>query len=554
MNKLLVVVSAFAVYLGAFADVFYVDAVNGNDTWDGSAEFAAPDVATSRVGPMKTLAAVAAKAGAIATKSNPCTIIALPGEYKEGVSNPEAIGTAETLNRVRVPAYVTLQSRDGKDVTFIVGAKSDAPNATATGCGTNAVRCVYCANSTTAVVRGFTITGGRTFTNDKSYQYAGGINSGIIVDCIVSNNACAYRGGGINGGVSIGCRYVGNMATTGSNANSGTFYSCFFGGDQAYQGTYYHCTFAWDSYPRQGTSYNSLILGTGSSSNGGAKFYNCYHKKTPTSDCTLTDCTIFANAADLGVDAEGRPLSSGCALIDKGDMAYFDKMSDLAQTLAMDVQPRLQNGVADIGCYESDPCPVFSSLLSPDGVLTVTNVTGFVTGCVDRVSIGANQVLTGTLALYDSSETLWSFFAEVKGSGTLKVYFGDAAEPERTVTAGDGLVEVTHTAAAATGLKLVYVGDDGEAQVSRFMNATRVSIAADGTDGLAISGDYTSSGEFVVQYGETKTVTFNRVNAGLAYVSGVSVNGTFYNLYDYPDGVSSRSMAPSVRRPSSSRP
>ena len=197
MKKLLVVVSAFAAYLGAFADVFYVDAVNGNDTWDGSAEFAAPDVATSLVGPMKTLAAVAAKAGAIAKKSNPCTIIALPGEYKEGVSNPEAIGTAATLNRVRVPAYVTLQSRDGKDVTFIVGAKSDAPNATTTGCGTNAVRCVYCANSSTAGVRGFTITGGRTFTNEIGNQYAGGISSGIIVDCVVSNNACAYRGGGI---------------------------------------------------------------------------------------------------------------------------------------------------------------------------------------------------------------------------------------------------------------------------------------------------------------------------------------------------------------------
>ena len=168
----------------------------------------------------------------------------------------------------------------------------------------------------------------------------------------------------------------------------------------------------------------------------------------------------------------------------------------------------------------------------------MTNVTSFVTGCVDRVSIGANQVLTGTLALHDSSETLWSFFAEVKGSGTLKVYFGDDAEPERTVTAGDGLIEVTHTAAAATGLKLVYVGDDGEAQVSRFMNATRVSIAADGADGLAISGDIAAAGEYVVAPGETKTVTFNRANAGLTYVSGVTVNGTFYNLYDYPDGVS----------------
>jgi len=299
----------------SFGGTYYVDANNGNDLWDGSTDVVPTPEQQLLVpipGPKKTLAA------AVKDRTSGDVVIAMPGVYKEGVSNPEAIGTATTLNRVTVPKGVTLQSRDGRDTTFIVGAKSDAPDATAAGLGTNATRCV----SASGTVRGFTITGGCTFTGSI---YGGGINGGTIIDCVVTNNVCSGRGGGINGGTSVNCIFRKNSAATGSNANSGTFYNCYFGDVQAYQGNYYHCTFDANSYPRQGKTYNSLILGTGSSSNGSAVFWNCYHKKTPTSDCALTNCTIFANAAEIGVDANGRPLSAASVILDKGDQTYFNK-------------------------------------------------------------------------------------------------------------------------------------------------------------------------------------------------------------------------------------
>ena len=504
---------------------FYVDANNGNDLWDGSsATRGAGDV-----GPKKTLAA------AMAGRTNGDVVIALPGEYKDGVSNPEAIGTAKTLNRVTVPMGVTLLARDGKDVTFIVGADSDAPDKSANGCGTNATRCVYAADGGT--VRGFTICGGRTFTGEIN---GGGVSGGTIIDCIVSNNCCSGRGGGNSGGNSVNCRYIGNSAGSniGPNVNVGTHYNCFFADGQTYQGTYYHCTFAANSYPRAGTSYNSLVLGTGSSNNASAKFYCCYHKANPTSDCALDeDCVTFSNAASIGVASDGCPTSSGSSIVDKGNMSYYGSMVSLARELDVDGQARLYNGAADIGCHEYDFLGEFSDILSKDGVIVVTNATGYVTGCVDCVSIGTNQAMRGTLELCDDSETLWSFIALVRGSGTFMVYFGDSVSPYCALTEDDGMVEISYCAAEATGIRLVYEGEEGAAEVSRFSNATRLSIIGS-VEGLSISGDYTTAGSYVVAPGEQKTVTFSRANAGSTYVSGILVNGIFYDFYESPEGFS----------------
>ena len=534
MNKLMVVCAVAVLGVSAFADKFYVDAVGGDDDWDGSAEVAAPDVETSRKGPMKTLAAVAAKAKAVASASNPCTIIALPGEYKEGISNPDAFGTAMTLNRVTLAANITLKSRDGKEKTFIMGAKSDAPNATAKGCGTNAVRCVK-----SGTVQGFTLTGARVFSASSSSgdSDGGAASTATLIDCIVTNNV-AYRGGGNYYGTNIRCYFNGNTAFNGPSSVGSASYNSLFVGEQAYQGSVRNCTFARSSYPREGACYNCLVMGTGSSYNGGPKFYHCYHVEGYTSDAILDDeCVVYQSAASIKVDSAGFPTNSTSAIIDAGSEARYYQMRAEGRKFDINHLPRLQNGKVDIGCYEHNPCADFSAVLSPDGAIAVTNVSSLVTGLVDSVSIGTNQVLRGTLELYDASETTWSFFAEVKGTGSLKVYFADGDEPGRTLTASDGLAEVTYTAAATTGLRLVYEGTYGAAEVGRFSNATRVLIAAAGAEGLAISGDYTAAGEYHVAAGETKTVAFNRANQGLVYVSGIIVNGTFYNLYEYPDGL-----------------
>ena len=516
------------------AATYYVDPTGeptSSDDYDGTAEVWEGE--GSLVGPKKTLAEVAAEAMKVASKSNPCTIIALPGYYNEGVSNPEAIGTAMTLNRVTLNSYITLRSRDGKYKTFIVGAKSDAPNADSYGCGTNATRCV-----SGGTVQGFTLTGARVFYQTASLGSSdgGAVVSGTAIDCIITNNV-AYRGGGNYYGTNIRCYFKGNVAFNGSANMAGSSYNCLFAGEQAYQGSYYNCTFGSSSYPRQGIAYNCLVLGTGSSSNGSPEFHRCYHIKGYKSDTTLDDCVVFNSASDLKVDSSGRPTDSTSSIIDAGSATYYDNMSTAAKALDFDGNPRLLNGMVDVGCYEHNPCADFSPVLSPDGAITVTNVTSFVTGAVDRVVLCANAELKGTLELYDAAETMWSFFATVNGTGSLNVHFAESDEPGRTVTAADGTVEVKYTAAAATGIRLVYEGADGAAEVSRFSNATHVSIAAEGLSGLAISGDYTAPGDYAVAYGQTKTVTLRRANEGLAYVSGVLVNGVFHNLYDYPDGL-----------------
>ena len=540
MKKLMV--AAVAVLLGAsvFADTFYVDPTGGtvsSDDYDGTAE----TWQGGTVGPMKTLAAAAAEAAKVASKSNPCTIIALPGEYKEGVSNPGAIGTAETLNRVSVPQYVTLVSRDGRDKTFIIGAASDAPDATS-GCGTNATRCVVGSGT----VQGFTLTGGHTFSYVKSIASSGSKADGgaaysaTIVDCIVTNNF-AYRGGGNAYGTNVRCVFRDNkVAFTGTNNQAGNSYNCLFVGGEGYSGSYYNCTFGKSSYPRGGNCYNSLILLKGSP-NSETKCYRCYHLAGYNENTKLDpSCVVFDSAADIMVNAEGRPTDAASPILDAGSETYYNRLSNAPTAKELDVEglPRLMNGAVDIGCYERNPCDDFSALLSAQGAVTVTNVTPFVVGDTNAqvVVVGTNQTLLATLNRFgESGLTTWKFFAEVKGSGTLKIYFGDAEDPQETVVEADGKIEVSYAAADSTALRLVYEGTDGAAEVCQFANHRSVKIVAD-SEGVVVSGDFTAVGEYGIGAGETKTFTVARANNPAKFVRGIEVNGVFVDFNDYPNG------------------
>ena len=179
---------AFGIVLPVFAATWYVDPTGGtvsSDSYNGEAE--TWEGGGSTVGPRKTLAA------ALALASSGDTVIALPGVYREGVSNPTAVDTDTTLNRVRVPPGVTLKSRDGAETTIIMGAASPEP--IWNGCGTNAVRCAHVeGGATKGRLIGFTLTGGHTAGYDDmtkmTGQNSGGaaVGSGICIDCIVSNN------------------------------------------------------------------------------------------------------------------------------------------------------------------------------------------------------------------------------------------------------------------------------------------------------------------------------------------------------------------------------
>ena len=511
----------------AQAGTYYVDANNGNDDWDASSETAAVDVATSKVGPKRTLAEVVKVANASGD-----VVIALPGVYNDKVSNPDAENsTTELMRRVIIPSGVTLKSKNGPEETFIVGAESPSPDSL--GCGVGAIGCV----DNNGTLRGFTLTGGRTLATGNGYPSSGGgVCKGTVVDCIISNNACSYRGGGARGSTLYGCRFYGNHAPMAESINAGTAYSCYFADGEVRAATLRGCTVN-SGFPNGCSLYNCIVLGAGSSKNNGPKFYRCLYTTVHELDTgeEFNDECVKITASQIKLSDRG-VVTNGLELV--RDMGNNDYCEGWAAANFFDVvgNGRILNGTTDIGASEYNPVGDFSQLLSHDGAVTVTNASSTVVGLDDAVSVGPAGELSGVLNVSaGAASTMWSFFAEVEGAGTLQVFFGEAAVPSRTLTAGDGLVEVLWTASAPTGIRLAYVGADGSATVSRLSNATTIHITA-AYAGVTVSGDCTEPGTYVVNLGETKTVTLARSATATRFVSGLMVNGEFVDFDDYPDG------------------
>ena len=536
MKKLMVAVAVALLGAGAFADTYYVDAdpTKGSDSYDGKAE-----VWDGEHGPWHTLA------GAMTNKLNSGDIvIALPGWYDEGVSNPEVKDTGDPFIRVTVPNGVTLKSRDGAATTFIVGANSTAPDATAKGHGTNATRCVYLGGSKSRV-EGFTICNGRTFSGTGSSGTNGrntgggvyGNASAVVVDCVISNCYAAYRGGAAYyAGVFHRCRFVKNDAGNGGSGNAVTMYNCYMADSQSYQCALYNCVCAKDGFPRGASAYNTILLTSGSSSNGSPKFYNCYYNVNLSSDCVTNGTCVKTTTAALALDADGRP-QKGSIVINAANPAYVANIPAAFRDLDLGLGQRVYDGVADVGCYEYDPRGDYTDALCvQDGAMEVTAATPMVIGAENFVSIGTNQTLAVTLLKNgDAATTAWAFYATVEGTGTLELYFGDEATPSQTVTAADGKKRIDYSAADSTALRLVYAGEDGAAEVSQFCNRTEVTIEA-ASAGVSITGDITEAGTYAVPAGVTRTFRIARSNETTKFVSGIEVNGEFFNFYDYPNG------------------
>ena len=181
-------------------NVWHVAQDGGSDTNDGTS-------------PTRAKATIKA---AMALAIDGDTIRVAPGMY--GAAEGAQTATSKIAARVVVKSGVTVESTDGAKNTFIVGAAATGDqidNATY-GTGTNAVRCVYAQSD--AVLRGFTLTGGRGVgTGDYSNNGLGSAflsataSTATLEDCIVSNNA-AYRGT-IYQAVVKRCRVVENVGT-----------------------------------------------------------------------------------------------------------------------------------------------------------------------------------------------------------------------------------------------------------------------------------------------------------------------------------------------------
>ena len=444
----------------------YVDCTNGNDANDG---------AFGR--PFKTIRAATENAlyGDI--------IHVAPGTYGEA-EGTQAV-SSKIGTRVVVPEGVTLESTGGAANTFIVGALAtgDQIDKEKFGMGTNGVRCVYaCAG---AVVRGFTLTGGRGI--GKSWDSGNGVGAAFyseaaraatVEDCVISNNG-AYAAT-IYQAVVRRCLVIGNKGISNNSGSAG--YSCDWYGtvidDNESNGTVFdphvfeNCTIGpknvfaggganpnvlkWDTAEDRSV-LNSAILGGKFLFEGGGRMFctNCLISSVRTEWNALVGeqlhDTIFTNDTGAVVDADYRPVLGQFAGIDRGDSEYSTEAlgdTDLFST------PRVLNGVLDIGAVEHDWRPAFSSGLgqcfkvmyaSPS---VIANATGGL--------LVPEGVVAGTVryvGLYELSLELTGGRFEVHAGGEL-AYEGSGS--------GEQIVRFSVTDTASE-VRFAFVPDDADA-------------------------------------------------------------------------------------------
>lgn len=317
---------------------WYVDAVNGNDAWDGTAAIV-PSEGSS--GPRKTLVKVMELASA------GDTIYAAEGDYNSG----EILANGNTTsNRVVVKAGVLLTA-SGRRISTYISGKTSTMSGHDKGNNIDAIRAVFFASPTAeesssgiagGVVKGFTIRNGRTAKsgNDTNCNGGGAFGPGLVVDCDFINNGCYYRGGNVSGATLVRCKVdpaaVGTFELVGSgqaadtlfnnatavypNSGNAKIVNCSFTYRAAYSCNVYNCLFL---DPDGGTS---VISGRGN-------YYNSFSRGAQGSaDDTIADkdaACRFNLTAEQTVHVEGcaRPLS-GSVVLDAGISDYYDAFTN----------------------------------------------------------------------------------------------------------------------------------------------------------------------------------------------------------------------------------
>ena len=475
----------------------YVDCVNGDDANDG----------TSAAQAKKTIRA------AMAESVGGDTIYVAPGVYGEQEGTQPWIGstsanTSGTKARVLVRSGVTLESTEGADKTFIVGAASPEPSVAEgwqAGIGPYAVRCVAAEDDST--LRGFTLTGGYTHSEEAttaankygSAFYSRNARSATIEDCIVSNNtACFYT---IYQAVVRGCRVVGNAAAAaGVNTSSGAagcmcaWYNSVIAHNK---GNYTllqpkvveNCTLGdgnvwtssggssqvlswWDSNSHSIVNtawlYGRLFIHSG----GSLCCTNCLVLNTIDFDRSFSHNTIFTNAAAMQVDAEFRPVLGSFAGIDAGDASV--SAAEIGDTDIYGT-PRILNGAIDVGAVEYDWRPKFGSEIGRRFTVTyasptvTTNATG---GLKLDGATGAlgDRALPVCIAGTANEAGRYEFRFELAG-GSAAAYVGDVLAGEAS-GAGSHSIWLNVPDAAAE-IRFVFTPDQenpGAAVLKRFAN------------------------------------------------------------------------------------
>jgi len=294
------------------------------------------------------------------------TVMVSNGLYATG---GQVAGGGLLTNRVVISKAITVQSLRGAIDTIIQGAWDPA-----TTNGNAAVRCVWIDDG--ATLTGFTLTNGATRTSGNFDQSGGGVKAqsdlAVLNNCILSGNSGNFNAGGSYYGTLNNCTLSGNSSPIGGGSFFGTLNNCLLTGNSAlYDG-------GGSAY---GTLNNCTLSGNSASISGGGSFFgtlnNCIvYANTATSSSnwngsTFTYSCTYPEAAGTGnitnapqfISANDYHLQLGSPCIDTGNNASAQGSTDL------DGNPRIAEGIVDMGAYEFPPT-----------IVTVSAVGGTTTG------------------------------------------------------------------------------------------------------------------------------------------------------------------------------
>lgn len=439
----------------------YVDCVTGNDSNDGS-----------EAHPYKTIRAATSNA------VSGDVIHVAPGTYGAAEGAEKFESSANSLCRVIIPEDVTIESTEGAERTFIVGAPASGGDANAQGNGSGAVRCVYAKNG--ACLRGFTLTGGHTektaSSSTSSYDKYGAAflapsdKWAYIEDCVVSNNyshyATLYRS------TVRRCRILNNIGGTQSGtgadaaAGSGCIYiSSIIAGNRgnatlAFPTRIESCTFGKNLMHNDGSAQvlynnssggkvrvlNSLFTYASDRFQGTVYATNCIFRCEEKTNLSAENCSncLFGTSVSL---TNYKP-NPGSKVIDAGDNGLASDELEGAKDIFG--TPRALNGAIDIGAVEYDWRPTFSRKAGKSVSITYASPS-VTTNAADGLLVPSGAV-AGTLpaaGLYDFTFTLPSGSLEAFVGGVSAGVYSGAGERTIKLAVPD----------SATEFRLVYTPD-----------------------------------------------------------------------------------------------
>ncbi len=346
-----------------YTGTWYVDAAAADDSGDGFTP------ATAK----RTLSAASANA------IQGDVIKAAPGVYAEGTS--KAAASHATANRVVLADGVTLESTHGREVTEIRG-ESATIEPDGEGNGTNAVRCVYLGRD--AVLRGFTLTGGRTQYLEgklKDYTlsdfcgggvYGAGQTESRVEDCTIRDCSAHVGGAGMDvafsGSTISNCTHSGGSGARSQISRNCNFYNCII--DHTTKANAVEvftriagCTFGTNTkmpvlYQAYGDDYphvaDSVFLGSGSlyEWNALAVFTNC----------------LFGAKVTYPAAEDGNYMTNGCMVAAAEEFKFDGYSPVIGENVCVDAAfatfgvpsakdalggQRQMNGAQDIGAVEA---------------------------------------------------------------------------------------------------------------------------------------------------------------------------------------------------------